>query len=137
MPYFSTSSKQKLKTCDPELQILFNYVIKYFDITIVCGERGREEQDHAFQNGFSTVSYPHSMHNKEPSLAVDAVPYPIEWGNTERMLYLIGFVLGVAQMLKDYGAIDNDVISGRDWDDDTILTDQRFNDFAHFEMKKQ
>ena len=136
MPYYSKTSKSNLETCHPDLQTVFNYVIKYFDCKIICGERGREEQDRAFRDGFSTVSYPHSKHNKTPSLAADVVPYPIEWENTERMLYLIGFVLGVAQMLKDYGAIDNDVISGRDWDDDTILKDQRFNDFAHFQIRK-
>jgi len=136
MPYFSKSSKNKLETCDPELQTLFNYVIKYFDCTIVCGIRGREEQEHAFQNGFSTVQYPNSKHNSSPSEAVDVVPYPIEWENIDRMRYFIGFVKGVARMLYDYGAMEKEITSGLDWNDNTILTDQRFNDFPHFEIKK-
>ena len=135
MPYFSKSSKNKLETCDPELQTLFNYVIKYFDCTIVCGIRGREEQEHAFQNGFSTVQYPNSKHNSSPSEAVDVVPYPIEWENIDRMRYFIGFVKGVARMLYDYGAMEKEITTGIDWDNDTILKDQRLKDCPHFQIK--
>ena len=135
MPYFSKSSKNKLETCDPELQTLFYYVIKYFDCTVVCGERGREEQEHAFQNGFSTKQYPNSKHNSSPSEAVDVVPYPIEWENTDRMRYFIGFVKGVAQMLYDYGAMEKEITTGIDWDNDTILKDQRLKDCPHFQIK--
>lgn len=135
MPTFSKASKEKLEGCDPNLQILFNYVIKYFDCTIVCGERGETAQNKAFADGFSTVQYPRSKHNSSPSEAVDATPYPIQWDNVNRMRYFIGFVKGVAKMLKMYGAMDVDIVTGIDWDDDTILKDQRFNDFPHFEVK--
>ncbi len=135
MPKFSESSLQKLKTCDPELQILFNYVIRYFDCKVICGERDKEAQNEAFAEGASTVQYPHSKHNSSPSKAVDVVPYPIEWGNTDRMRYFIGFVKGVAQMLKEYGTMDKEITTGIDWDNDTILKDQRFNDFPHFQLK--
>ena len=136
MPYFSKSSKNKLETCDPELQTLFNYVIKFFDFTVICGTRGREEQDHAFQNGFSTVQYPNSKHNENPSQAVDVVPWPIQWNNTDRMRYFIGFVKGVAQMLKDYGSMEVEITTGIDWDNDTILKDQRLKDCPHFQIKQ-
>jgi len=135
MPKFSESSMQKLRTCDPELQILFNYVIRYFDCTIVCGERNKEDQNKAFADGFSTVQYPNSDHNSFPSKAVDVVPYPIEWKNVNRMRYFIGFVKGVAQMLKEYGTMDKEIRTGIDWDNDTVLKDQRFNDLPHFQVK--
>ena len=135
MPHFSKSSLKKLETCDPELQTLFNYVIKFFDCTVVCGERGREAQDQAFQNGFSTKQYPNSKHNSSPSEAVDVVPYPIEWENTDRMRYFIGFVKGIAQMLYDYGAMEKEITTGIDWDNDTILKDQRLKDCPHFQIK--
>ncbi len=135
MPKFSEASKKKLETCDPNLQILFNYVIKYFDCTIICGERNKKDQNKAFADGFSTVKYPNSKHNGSPSEAVDCVPYPIEWENVNRMRYFIGFVKGVAKMLKMYNAMDEEIVTGLDWDNDTILTDQRFNDFPHFEVK--
>jgi len=135
MPHFSKSSLRKLETCDPELQILFNYVIKYFDCTIVCGERGKKAQDKAFVDGFSTKQYPNSKHNSSPSQAVDVVPYPIEWRNVNRMRYFIGFVKGVAKMLKMYNAMDKEIVTGIDWDNDTILKDQRWNDLPHFQIK--
>lgn len=135
MPKFSESSMQKLRTCNPELQILFNYVIRYFDCTVICGERGEADQNKAFVDGFSTVQYPNSKHNSSPSNAVDVVPYPVEWDNTDRMRYFIGFVKGVAQMLKEYGTMDKEIATGIDWDNDTILKDQRFNDFPHFQVK--
>ena len=135
MAKFSKSSKEKLESCDPNLQILFNYVIRYFDCTVVCGERAEGEQNKAFADGFSTVQYPNSKHNSSPSEAVDVVPYPIEWNNTDRMRYFIGFAKGIAKMLKEYGTMDKGITTGIDWDNDTILTDQRFNDFPHFQVK--
>ena len=135
MPTFSKSSKEKLEGCDPNLQILFNYVIKFFDCTILCGERGETAQNKAYKDGFSKLKYPRSKHNSSPSEAIDAIPYPVEWENTNRMRYFIGFVMGVAKMLKMYNAMDKEIVSGIDWNDNTILKDQRFNDFPHFEVK--
>ena len=135
MPEFSKSSKRKLESCDPELQTLFNDIIKTCDCTILCGRRGKKEQNKAFAGGFSMVQYPKSKHNKNPSLAVDVVPYPVEWSNTDRMRYFIGYVKGVAQMLYDYGAMEKEIVTGIDWDNDTVLSDQRFNDFPHFQIR--
>jgi len=136
MPKFSQTSKERLKSCNPELQILFNYVIKYFDCSILCGERNKKAQNKAFADGFSTVQYPHSKHNKSPSDAVDVVPYPISWDDTDRMRYFIGFVKGVAKILKEYGLMEKEIITGIDWDNDQDLNDQRFLDFPHFEVKR-
>ena len=66
MPEFSKLSKARLESCDPELQTLFNYVIKYFDCTVLCGRRGKKEKNKAFVGGFSMVQYPKSKHNKNP-----------------------------------------------------------------------
>jgi len=68
-------------------------------------------------------------------MAVDVVPWPIEWDNIERMKYFAGYVMGVAKMLKDYGAISHELISGLDWDNDTILKDTTFKDHPHFQLK--
>jgi len=134
MPKFSNSSQAKLATCNPELQMIFNYVIRYFDCTIICGYRDKEAQDKAFNDGFSKVKFPNSKHNQHPSNAVDVVPYPIEWENVDRMRYFIGFVKGVAKMLLKYGQIDHELKTGIDWDNDFVLKDQRWNDFPHFEL---
>jgi len=143
MPKFSESSKEKLSTVHCDLQILFNEVIKEYDCTIVFGYRSPEEQRALFEQGRtkpgSIVTYKDgyerkSKHNQEPSFAVDVVPYPIDWDNKDRIRVFAGFVLGTYQQLKKQGKIKSNIRWGGDWDSDTILKDQRFNDFPHFEI---
>jgi len=135
MARYSKNSSDKLSSCHIDLQRIFNEVIKHFDNTILCGERGEKEQTEAYEKGFSKVIYPNSKHNSSPSMAVDSVPYPISWENKDRMRFYIGFVLGIATMLKQEGKITHDLVSGIDWDGDTFLSDQLFIDLPHFQLK--
>lgn len=96
MPAFSVRSKANLMTCHPELQRLFNEVIKTFDCTIICGHRPEAEQLKAFADGNSRVQWPNSWHNQSPSLAVDVVPYPIDWKDIQRFYKLAAIVLETA-----------------------------------------
>ena len=135
MPYFSKSSKRNLAQCHIDLQTLFNEVIKYFDCKVICGHRGKTAQMNAFIRGASKVKWPWSKHNKKPSMAADVIPYPIEWENLNRMKFFAGYVLGTAQRLLNEGKITHQVISGLDWDADTILKDTTFKDHPHFQLK--
>jgi len=128
MPRYSESSRQKLETCHPDIQAVFNEVIKHYDCKVLCGHRGQEEQDKAFREGRSKVQWPDGQHNKLPSEAVDVVPYPIDWNNIRRFDVFAGFVLGVAAMMGIQ------LRWGGDWDRDTDLGDQKFNDLPHFEL---
>ena len=137
MPAFSHTSQQRLNTCHQDLITLFHYVIKYYDCTIVCGQRGEVEQNKCYEDGSSQVKYPFSKHNVEPlSEAVDAAPYEnggIDW--SERQMYhFSGFVQGIARMLYDYGAMSHEIRLGADWDRDNDVQDQRFKDLPHFEL---
>ena len=82
MPNFSKESIARLMECHPDLQTLFNEVIKVLpqgniqDITIRCGYRGEVAQNKAYNSGHSKLKYPKSNHNKKPSLAVDVYPIP-------------------------------------------------------------
>ncbi len=152
MPEYSAASLHKLSSCETDLQVLFNYVVKYFDNTILYGHRSKEEQFELYKKGRElrdgkwvitdknkVVTYKdgyHSMskHNYLPSKAVDAVAYPIDFQDTDRQRYFAGFVKGVAQMLYEYGAIEHKIICGIDWDDDTMLNDQKFPDLYHFQL---
>ena len=136
MPKFSARSRANLLSCHPDLQVVFNVVIKHFDFSVLCGFRDKEDQDKAFNAGKSKVKYPGSYHNKRPALAVDAVPYPIDWENTPRMKFFIGFVLGIAQLLEAEGVISHRLVSGIDWDGDTHLKDHTFHDHPHFQLIK-
>ena len=67
-------------------------------------------------------------------MAVDAVPYPIDWNDTNRMRFFAGFVMGVAARLYHEGLITHKVRWGGDWDRDTDVKDNRFQDLPHFEL---
>jgi peptidoglycan LD-endopeptidase CwlK len=130
MPHFSESSKEKLATCHYDLQRLFNEVIKHVDCKIICGERGREEQTKAFEDGKSKVQYPNGKHNKRPSEAVDCIPYPIDWKGINRLYMFVGYVRGVAN------SMGIKIRCGADWDGDFEVKDQTFDDLPHFELVK-
>lgn len=75
----SQMSKERLETCDERLITIVSDVLKVMDITILCGHRGKEEQEKAFSEGKSRAHFGQSKHNSYPSLAVDIAPYPINW----------------------------------------------------------
>lgn len=128
MPAFGKASQEKLATCDPRLQKVFNEVIKYFDCTVIEGHRGEAAQNKAFAEGKSKLKYPQSKHNKTPSLAADVLPYPIDWNDTNRMRYFAGFVVGIA------ATMGIKLRWGGDWNQNTELKDNSFNDLPHFEI---
>lgn len=134
MARFGKRSTENLKQTHPDLQTIFNEVIKYFDCSVIEGNRGEYEQNEAFRKGLSKLKYPQSKHNKEPAMAADVVPYPIDWQDTDRMRYFAGYVMGIANLLKDRGIIDHALRWGGDWNRDTEVKDNRFQDFPHFEL---
>jgi len=127
MPTFSDASKSRLATCHPDIQLVMNEVIKYFDCTILEGHRGMVAQNKAYNEGKSEVMWPNGKHNKIPSDAVDTVPYPVNWKDINRICYFAGFVMAIA--LK----MGIKLRWGKDWDGDTDLNDQSFQDGPHFE----
>lgn len=128
---YSQKSLEKLNTCHPDLQRLFNEAIKHVDITIVDGVRTKEQQEEYVKTGKSKTI--NSKHIKQPdgySHAVDAVPSPIDWENTSRNYLFAGFIKGLAI------SMGIDIRMGADWDGDFDTKDQTFNDTPHFELKK-
>ncbi len=128
MPVYSRESKENLSECHEDLQKIFNEVIKYFDCTVLCGHRGDADQNMAYMKGFSKLKYPQSKHNRVPSMAVDVVPYPLDWKDTNRMYHFGGYVKGIAQ------SMGINIRWGGDWDSDTEVDDQSFIDLPHFEL---
>lgn len=134
MPKFSPSSFSKLTTCHPDLQVLFYEVIKSFDCKIIEGYRNKEDQEKALLSGTTKLHWPYGKHNHQPSMAVDAAPYPIDWKDIHRFYYFSGYVMGIAQRLKDEGKMSHTVRFGGDWDSDDEVSDERFKDLVHFEL---
>jgi len=62
------------------------------------------------------------------------VPYPVDWEDTKRFYHFGGYVLGVASELFKRGEITHRLRWGGDWDGDTDVSDQQFNDLPHFEL---
>ena len=134
MPRFSQSSKNRLNTCHKDLRMIFNAVIPHFDNSILCGHRNEAEQMAAYNSGRSRVKWPDGKHNRSPSMAVDAAPYPIDWQDRERFYYFAGYVMGVAEMLHGEGLISHRLRWGGDWNRDTQVKDNGFDDLVHFEL---
>lgn len=128
MPRFGEKSKAQLASAHPELQRLFNAVIEFYDCTILEGHRGEARQNQLYEDGKTTLRWPHSKHNVLPSRAVDVAPYPIDWGDRERFYFLAGVVKAYAN------ALGIKVRWGGDWDSDDDLHDQRFDDLPHWEL---
>lgn len=128
MPAFSKRSRENLSQCHPDLQRLFNDVIQHFDCSVICGHRGMEEQEEAFRTGKSKAHFGESKHNHMPSMAVDVVPYPLDWDDRERFGLLAGFVKGRAISLGI------NIRWGGDWDQDNQMRDETFLDMPHYEL---
>lgn len=79
MPSFSKRSIENLATCKEPLIDLFLEVVKERDCSILCGHRNEADQEKAFNDKRSYVHFPNSRHNQHPSIAVDVMPYPINW----------------------------------------------------------
>jgi len=136
MPSFSKNSLEHLATCHPDLQTLFNEVIKYFDCTVTEGFRDKAAQDEAYATGHSKVKWPNGKHNHNPSLAADVYPYPIDFNNTKLALWFGGFVQGMAIMLKEQGKITHDIRWGGAWNGlGKLNTSGMLDDTGHFEIQ--
>lgn len=123
MPSFGQQSKNKLVTCDEQLQDILNEAINHIDFSVIDGHRPRDRQDRYYREGTSKVRWPNSKHNKYPSKAVDIVPYPGGFNNTDSKFYeLATHVLAAA---NDLGVR---LVWGGHW--------KNFKDLAHFELKE-
>lgn len=129
---FSKESLANLATCDERLQRIAHEAIKYFDFKVICGHRNEEDQNAAYKAGTSQLKFPNSKHNKEVSLAMDIVPYPIDWsGNTkniERYIFMQAVVYTVAKQLEI------DIRQGIDWNRNLDMRDEKFRDYPHVEL---
>jgi hypothetical protein len=129
MPEFGLRSIRELSTCDERLQRIFNEVVKYFDCTVIEGHRGEEAQNKAFDEGRSKLKYPNGKHNKIPSLAVDVMPFPIDWKNNEQIAYFAGQVVATARTMGIT------LRWGHDFNMNNKLNDQKFIDAPHYEIE--
>ena len=131
MPRFGKKSRYRLLSCDYRLQKVLDEVIKYVDCSVLEGHRDERTQDKLYSEGKTKVRYPMGKHNSNPSRAVDVVPYPIDWKDRERFHLFAGFVLGIAR------SMGIKLRWGGDWNMNFEVDDNKFDDFPHFELRKE
>lgn len=118
---FGKRSLENLSTCHPDLQKVLHRAIKKFDFSVIEGHRTKAKQEEYFQKGTSRRRWPNSKHNTKPSLAVDVVPWPIDWNDIERFKQMAEVILKAA---KEEGV---ELTWGGNW--------KTFKDYPHFQLK--
>ena len=141
MPAFGTKSREVLDTVRPELVETMEIVVAEFNISCLEGRRSWARQAELLRQNKTKVGPGDSKHNppKLPdgsedtawlSNAVDVVPYPIDWKDAKRFIYMAGMIIGVGR------ALGHDLRWGGNWDEDqVIIDDQNFDDLPHIEYK--
>lgn len=124
MPKFGKKSLKMLKGVDTKLVNVLNQAIKHFDFTVIEGVRSLETQKGYVAKGASKTLKSKHIDGK----AVDIAPYPVDYDDVERFVYLGGFILGIASQLGV------EIRWGLDWDRDTYTKDTGFRDAGHFEL---
>lgn len=79
MPKFGKKSLERRAMLCKDLRALVDEVIKYYDFSIICSHRGKEEQERAFNAGNSKAHFGQSAHNYFPAFSVDVYPYPVPY----------------------------------------------------------
>ena len=141
MPRYSKSSNAKKRTCHHDIQMILDEAIKVYDIKIIEGIRADDRQAELFKSGKSKCDgfINKSKHQRQAdgySHAVDIMPYPIDWQDSNRFFFMAGVVIAISERLYAEGKINHKIRWGHDWDSDRIFTDQTFIDSPHFELYK-
>ena len=132
MPAFSETSRRRLLTCDSRLIAVCSDAIAFFDFSVVCGHRSDEEQDLLYAQGRVTdgpiVTYKRggeSIHNTDPSRAVDLAPWVRGRGIVWDDVGLFHELAGVVRYCGFLRGID--VTWGGEW--------KTFMDAPHFQVE--
>ena len=121
-------SEQRLRECDPKLQLIVRRVAVKIPLLVICGFRGKEDQDKAFSDGKSKLKWPQSKHNRMPSDAIDIATIPLDFSDEKSFAYLAGYMMATAH---DLGI---KLRWGGDWNSNGKTKDERFADLVHYEL---
>lgn len=113
----------KLNTCHPKLIRVVLAVAERKPLIVVCGHRGKEDQDRAYREGKSKLRWPNSRHNAWPSEAVDLAPAPLDWDDTRRFK---GLAVAILEEGRNQGT---EITWGGSW--------RGFVDVPHFELTRR
>jgi peptidoglycan L-alanyl-D-glutamate endopeptidase CwlK len=61
-------------------------------------------------------------------MAVDVIPFPVDWNDTKQMYYFAGYVKATANEMGIKLRV------GADWNGNMQIKDENFADLPHFEL---
>lgn len=127
---WSRTSLRNMESIRPELRRVLEAALPTapYDFKVICGHRGRAEQDRAYAEGRSKLKFPRSKHNAYPSNAVDLIPLPLNWEDVDMFVETAQHILAVAEELGV------SMRWGGDWDMDGDWKEHAFFDGPHFEL---
>lgn len=134
---YGARSLSVLDTLHPDLQALCLTLIRFKDTALIEGHRSNERQQELLDEGKTKLGPGRSKHNRNPSEAVDMLPWPFssdDWNDRNKFHLHAGYVLAVADQLHSDGVMGRKVRWGGDWDKDWETSDNVFDDFPHFEL---
>lgn len=67
-------------------------------------------------------------------MAMHCIPYPDGWKNLREMTFLAGHLILAAHILKKSKEITHSLRWGGNWDMDSDLDDQDWDDMGHYEL---
>jgi len=139
MAEYGNASNAHLDTSHGLLQELFRRVVKRRDNSVVDGHRGEELQNGLYAIGrtkpgkiVTNARFGESLHNENPSMAVDVIPWPEKWDSEEAFDELAVIVW---QEWKKMNVKKFILVWGGDWDGDGDRSDQKFIDLPHWEIR--
>ena len=143
---FSKNSKEKLRSCHPDLQKILSLAISRskIDFGISEGHRSLKRQKELFDQGKSKIDgiLKIGKHNHKPSLAADIYIYHPDPEIRKKLVYdkshlsyIAGIIDSCALELLERSEISHGIRWGANWDNDGVIDyDQAFDDFPHFEL---
>ncbi|MFP3947142.1 MAG: hypothetical protein ACLFWG_00295 [Longimicrobiales bacterium] len=154
-PYrYGSNSRAELEEAHPELALLFEKLIQFFDVSILEAGRDPRQQVRNVRRGASrTMDSRHIPRDgegrydpEEHAQAVDAAPYPVRWPrmpevSPELRRAIRGYAKDAGRFYYMHGALaalahENgvEIRHGVDWDMDDEFHDQSFDDLPHVEL---
>ena len=120
--------ESKLIKLHPPLVRVVRLVATVWDIIILETERAHERQVELVRIGASkTLESKHLIQPDGYAHAVDLTPMPVDWNDLSRWSYFGGYCLMAARSLGI------PMTWGGDWNNNTRVKDQTFNDLDHLE----
>ena len=144
---FGKKSLEQLKTCHPDIQLILNELIKFYDFSVLEGLRTSERQQQLFKENKSKLDGINKLSKHQSpdgiSRAVDIMPYQKGTNafsghekDDRRFYSMMGMVKAISERLIEENKITHKVRFGLDWDGDQMFRDQTFDDLPHFEIIK-